>query len=229
MLINIKEKFFSKWLKIHKIFYGKSCKHWGNSFILRATDVKWTVTTFSIAQVFQQCNFTIASNYNVIVEKSVGQEECFATAKFNSYGCDQKHTPQVSLYIKFSFYRVSLAEIGELQLFTENAMALHSTIQGCIQIIMNYRVVFRSTIKLSVVWSDTWHPDIKYVPGFRSDWIGRFAWAKKQNLFLHYCTHSLGHLVSLLVLHLHIIRINPLCKVSFPKCENCVTHVFSFS
>lgn len=162
MVINTKENFFSKRLKMHKIFYGKSWKHWGNSFILHATDVNWRVTVFSIAQVFQQCNFTIASNYNTVLKKSVRQEKSAVQLLSLILMAVSKNTfhkshyllsfPSTELYIKVSF--LSLAEIGDLQLFTENAMTLHSTIQRWMQVVMNYRVGFRSTIKRLAVWSD---------------------------------------------------------------------------
>lgn len=187
MVINTKENFFSKWLKIHKVFYGKSWKHWGNSFILHATDVNWRVTVFSIAQVFLQCNFTIASNYSIELEKNVRQEKCCTTAKFNSYGCDQKHTPQISLHIKFSFHRIIykffLPFIGrdrrsaviyrkchDSSQHNSKMDASSNELQGRIQI--HYQTL--SSLK----WSC--HPDIKCIPGFRSDWIGRFAQARKQ-------------------------------------------------
>jgi len=44
-----------------------------------------------------------------------------------------KSTPQISLSVRFSFCGVSLTAIAELQLFTENALALHSINQRCIQ------------------------------------------------------------------------------------------------
>lgn len=136
MVINIKEKIFSQWLKVQKIFYGKSCKHWGNSFILHATDVKWPVVVFSIAQMFQQCNFTIASNYYIILgRKSILQLQLLSLILMvvTKITLHRSHNIlsflSIELYIWFSF--LSLAEIGDLQLFTENVMALHSTIQRC--------------------------------------------------------------------------------------------------
>lgn len=189
MVINTKEEIFFSVTEDRQHILWVNLQGLRKWFILHATDVKWTVIVFSIAQMFQQCNFRIASNYSIILEKSVRQEECFATAKFNSYGCDQKDTPQILLYIKFSFHRIICYIFLPFIGIDRRSAVIHKICHGSSQ--HNSKMHLNSNelqggiqIHYQTLSSLKWYLPSRYkIHSWVQKWLNwRFARARKQNL-----------------------------------------------